>query len=137
MFLASDHWLVLVLAATVLILSFHCRSSLPEPTHCSHSVTQELTTSAKGGRWITPIYPHFTGRRFHCDGKIGPDRREAPWIAVQMGYEQHECSRSASKCHERLQVSLLLTLLKTAPGTGALRGSDKKRHSSAVQNPLS
>ncbi len=31
------------------------------------------------------LYPHFTGRRFHYDGKIGPDRREAPWIAVRMG----------------------------------------------------
>ncbi len=61
-----------------------------------------------------PYYPRFTGWCFHYDSKIGPDHWEAPWNAVQMGYEQRQHSRSASKRHERLPVTLLLTLLKTS-----------------------
>ncbi len=64
--------------------------------------------------WVVCLYLHFTGRHFHCDGKIGPDGREAWWISVRTGYEWHERSRSASKHHEWLPAALLLTLLKTS-----------------------
>ncbi len=36
--------------------------------------------------------------------KFGPDRREAPWIAVRTGYERRERSRSASKRQEGFYV---------------------------------
>ncbi len=70
--------------------------------------------AARPRKCSTYAIPHFTGQRFHYDGKIGPDCREAPWIAVRTVYEQRERSRSASKHHERLRTVLLLTLLKTS-----------------------
>ncbi len=58
-------------------------------------------------------YPHFTGRRFHYDATICPDRGKGIRVAVRTGYDIQDRSREASgSAMSGSVLALILTLLK-------------------------